>query len=195
MLSEDTPGSEACPKRPRRAALFFPLVVLSLWGCSNAPQEMPTERSKVAVSPEVVYDPAFKASETESKKKLLYHPNGYGRFAVQDALLRVKEKHKRILIEWGANSCSWCYKLHDVFENNPQVKKLLDDYYEVLYIDTTTNMPLAGEYKCQFDGIPYLTILDDKNHVVVNQSTVPLQDGNHHDPARVTEFLEKWKPL
>jgi thiol-disulfide isomerase/thioredoxin len=43
------------------------------------------------------------------------------------------------------------------------------------------------------DGVPYLTILDSDGKVLTNQETGALEDGDHHDPAKVKAFLEKWK--
>jgi thiol-disulfide isomerase/thioredoxin len=42
-------------------------------------------------------------------------------------------------------------------------------------------------------GFPFLAVLDAGGEVVTAQRTDVLEEGDHHDPTRVTAFLEKWK--
>ena len=41
-------------------------------------------------------------------------------------------------------------------------------------------------------GYPFLAVLDGNGRVVTAQRTDPLEVGDHHDPAQVKAFLEKW---
>src|SRR5262249_44282690 len=40
---------------------------------------------------------------------------------------------------------------------------------------------------------PFLAVLDPEGKVVRAQRTDPLEEGDHHDPKRVKEFLTRWK--
>ena len=41
-------------------------------------------------------------------------------------------------------------------------------------------------------GYPFLSVLDADGKVVTAQRTDPLEEGDHHDPGRVKEFLTSW---
>ena len=43
------------------------------------------------------------------------------------------------------------------------------------------------------EGVPYLVVLDTEGKVVTKQETGALEEGDHHDPAKVLAFLEKWR--
>ena len=42
-------------------------------------------------------------------------------------------------------------------------------------------------------GYPFLAVLDADGKVVTAQRTDVLEEGDHHDPKRVADFLNKWK--
>ena len=42
-------------------------------------------------------------------------------------------------------------------------------------------------------GYPFLAVLDAGGKVITAQRTDVLEEGDHHDPKRVTAFLEQWK--
>ena len=42
-------------------------------------------------------------------------------------------------------------------------------------------------------GLPVLVVLDSDGKRLTIQETGQLEAGNHHDPAKVLAFLEKWK--
>ena len=43
------------------------------------------------------------------------------------------------------------------------------------------------------EGVPYLTVLDGEGQVVANQNTGDLEEGDHHDSAKVEAFLQAKK--
>jgi hypothetical protein len=53
---------------------------------------------------------------------------------------------------------------------------------------------LLAECKGDLDqvGYPFLAVLDGDGKVVTRQKTDPLEEGDHHDPAKVKAFLDKW---
>jgi thiol-disulfide isomerase/thioredoxin len=103
---------------------------------------------------------------------------------------------------FGGNWCGWCYKLHDVFEKNPETAAPLRSEYERVMVDVgkfDKNMDLAASYGADLkaQGVPFLTVLDGDGQVLKNQDTGSLEDGPVHDPQKVKEFLGQWaaKPL
>jgi hypothetical protein len=41
-------------------------------------------------------------------------------------------------------------------------------------------------------GFPFLAVMDSAGKLVVGQKTDPLEEGDHHDPKKVKEFLARW---
>ncbi|MHC4113279.1 MAG: thioredoxin family protein, partial [Planctomycetota bacterium] len=140
-------------------------------------------------------------SEKNTQKKVdkkkhepLYDPNADAAAQINDAIAKAKKDNKHILIVYGGNWCGWCYKLHDCFNQNADIKKLLRDDYELVKVDIRTNKDLPKRFNAKPDGYPYLTVLDTEGKVLVNQSTVPLEEGRAHVPKKVYAFLNKFKP-
>jgi hypothetical protein len=43
-------------------------------------------------------------------------------------------------------------------------------------------------------GLPVLVVLDAEGKVLTTQDTGKLEEGDHHDPAKVLAFLNQWAP-
>ena len=131
----------------------------------------------------------------------LYDKTADGEKQIADALIRAKRDNKRVLIQFGANWCGWCHKLHDLFENNRKVAKTLQYEYELVLIDVDT---VDGkQHNASVDrrfgdptklGLPVLVVLDAEGKPLVTQETGALEVGDRHDPAKVLAFLDQWKP-
>ena len=104
---------------------------------------------------------------------------------------------------FGGDWCGWCHKLHDLFKTNGEIAQTLSNEYVLVTVDTgspyaTQVLNRCKEALSQDDlqkgvGYPFLAVLDADNKVVTAQQTGPLEEGDHHDPRKVAEFLTKWK--
>lgn len=112
---------------------------------------------------------------------------------ISNALTTARTENKRLLFQWGGNWCGWCYKLHDLFNEDEAIRSLLDEKYILVMIDSSTQQPLAAALKTNIAGVPFLTILDADGNKLVDQETGSLEIGNRHDPAKVLAFLNEWK--
>jgi len=117
---------------------------------------------------------------------------------VAAALARAGQQHKRVLLVFGANWCPWCLKLHNLFESNRQIARLLLYEYETVLVDIgrmNKHLDLARRYGADLRkaGVPFLTVLDAAGKTLVNQETGSLEAGDHHDPDKVKAFLTRWK--
>ena len=43
-------------------------------------------------------------------------------------------------------------------------------------------------------GLPVLVVLDAEDKALTTQDTGKLEEGDHHDPAKVLAFLNQWAP-
>ena len=131
-------------------------------------------------------------------KQPIYDETADAARAVEAAIARAKLENRRVLIQWGANWCPWCHKLHETCAADENLRKELLYEYEVVLVDVgrfDKNFDLAAKYQADLKatGIPYLTVLDSDGKVVTNQETSPLEAGDRHDPARVLAFLQKYR--
>jgi thioredoxin-related protein len=143
-----------------------------------------------------------KVQADEVKKPALYDPKADARAQIEAASDRAKRDHSRVLVMFGFEGCSWCHKLHALFEQDAEIRKLLHDEYVKVLVDIEA--PNAAEVlkECKGAltkdelqkgvGFPFLAVLDGDGKVVTAQRTEPLEEGKGHDPGRVKEFLGRW---
>ncbi|HLQ37965.1 MAG TPA: DUF255 domain-containing protein [Planctomycetota bacterium] len=141
------------------------------------------------------------AATRKTERKPVYDEGADAKAQIATALVKAKKDHKRVLIQYGANWCGWCVKLHDTFHKEKEIAKQLFNEYEVVLVDVwegadkdTRNQDIVAKYGAEISGIPFLTVLDEDGKVLVNQPSDPLEEGgDHHSVAKVTEFLTKWQ--
>jgi len=129
-----------------------------------------------------------------AQKKAIYDSNADARADIAAAVERAAKENKHVLIQWGANWCGWCHKLHDFFAEDETAMTLLDAGYVMVLVDTDVNKALLEEMAVEPRGIPYLTVLDGAGKKLVDQETGALETGSRHDPDKVNPFLKKWQP-
>ncbi len=135
-------------------------------------------------------------SPSKAKRLPIYLEEPNGKELIAAALKKAERDHKHVLIEWGGNWCGWCYKLHDVFHNDPEVQPIIEEKFELVLIDSGTNKDLMLEYggKERQYSYPHLTVLDEHGNILTNQETGSLEEGPKHVPKLVSSFLCKWMP-
>jgi len=132
------------------------------------------------------------ASVSWAARDTIYDSDADGRTQLQRALTLAKASDKRVLVQWGANWCGWCYKLHDFFKENKEAGDLLAANYVVVLIDSDHNKAFMRDLKVEPKGIPYLTVFDADGTKLVDQDTGSLETGSRHDPDKVNRFLKRW---
>ncbi len=140
-----------------------------------------------------------KAVKSDAKAKpSIYNPSLDVREQVKKASAIAKRDNKRILVMFGGDWCGWCHKLHTLFGEDKEVRKVLSDDYLLVMVDTKAPNADAFLAECQGDlkkiGFPFLAVLDSEGKIVTRQPTEPLEEGDHHNPKRVLDFLSKWTP-
>jgi thiol-disulfide isomerase/thioredoxin len=148
---------------------------------------------------------AFTKSSNEnskSKASLRTQPNIYDESAdgskqISEALVMAKKENKHILLQFGANWCSWCHKLHKLFDSDNRIAGELKSSYVVVLIDVNKehNKDIDTKYgnPTRF-GLPVIVILDADGKQLTTQDTGKLEEGDHHDPEKVAAFLREWSP-
>lgn len=149
--------------------------------------------------PKAVDDPAAAVAEkpqqtSRNKRDPIYQEVANGPQLVEQALTVARRDGKRVLVEFGGNWCGWCWKLHDVFQEDPTVSPIVQSKYVLVLIDQGKNRDLMQSYggEDRRYAFPHLVVLDADGKVLTNQETGSLEDGPKHDPAKVAAFLNQW---
>lgn len=137
-----------------------------------------------------------------AKKTPLYDPKADAKAQVGAAVAKAKRDHARVLVMFGFEGCGWCHRLHALFAQDPEIRKLLHGEYVKVLVDIQSphadgllkecKAALAREELQKGVGFPFLAVLDGGGQVVTAQRTEPLEEGKGHDPGRVKEFLSRW---
>jgi thiol:disulfide interchange protein len=142
--------------------------------------------------------PGFASADVQEQepqaKPQVYDETADARADIAMALMAAKKENRRVLIQWGANWCGWCIKLHDLYNSDREIGRKLQYEYDLVLVDIgqwDKNLDLVEKYGAEIEGqgVPYLTVLDADGNVVANQDTGSLEEGDHHDPAKVLGFL------
>jgi thiol:disulfide interchange protein len=134
------------------------------------------------------------ADETSyAKQPKIYDESADGNKQVADAIVIAKRERKRILLEFGANWCVWCHRLHDLFESDKSVSAELKADYVVALIDVNKghNEDLVVKYGAKTGyGLPFLVLLDSDGTHLVTKHSDDFEEGDHHNPQKVLAFLK-----
>lgn len=135
------------------------------------------------------------------KRPPIYDPKADGAKQVTEALAVAKREHKHVLLQFGANWCGWCHKLHALFKSDKDIAAFLNANYVLVLMDVdkvdgkTHNADINDRYGNPSGlGLPALVVLDAEGKQLTTQDSGKLEAGDHHDPAKVMKFLKAWAP-
>jgi thiol:disulfide interchange protein len=133
---------------------------------------------------------------TESKQTIIYDESADGRKQIADAVSVAGKDHKRILLQFGANWCGWCHKLHKLFDSDKSISAELKADYVVVLIDVNKghNKDLVTQYGAEHFGLPFLVVLDGDGKFLLAKHSDDFEQGDHHDPQKVLAFLKEMAP-
>ena len=136
------------------------------------------------------------AIHAQATRPVIYDESADGSKQISDALVIATKEHKRVLLQFGANWCIWCHRLHTLFETDQSIAEILKSDYVVVMIDVNKghNGDLVKKYDTANYGLPFLVVLDANGEYLLTQSTGALEEGDHHSPQKVLTFLKKWTP-
>ncbi|SPE60704.1 conserved exported hypothetical protein [Verrucomicrobia bacterium] len=131
----------------------------------------------------------------KSSHPAIYDESADGGKQIADALAGAKKENKRVLVQFGANWCGWCHKLHNLFESDAAIAAKLKEAYIVVRVDVNKghNDEINKRYgnPTRF-GLPVIVLLDEDGKALTTQDTGKLEEGDHHSPAKVLAFLNEW---
>jgi len=134
------------------------------------------------------------ADAPKSNRPDIYDESLDGSKQIADALVAAKKENKNVLIQFGANWCGWCHKLHGLFNADKEVGAELKAHYLLILVDVNKghNQDLVKKYGAEELGLPSLVVLDSAGKHLTTKNTAELEEGDHHSPAKVMAFLKEW---
>jgi thiol:disulfide interchange protein len=130
-------------------------------------------------------------------KPNIYDETADGSKQIADALALAGQDGKRVLLQFGANWCPWCHKLHTLFEKDKSIKEQLKSDYVVVLIDVNKGRNSEVDMKYGHPtrlGLPVLVVLNAGGKQLTTKNSGELEEGDHHNPEKVMAFLKKWSP-
>jgi thioredoxin-related protein len=130
-------------------------------------------------------------------KPPIYDESADGSKQIAEALALAGKDGKRVLLQFGANWCPWCHKLHSLFKTDKDIAARLKSDYVVVLIDVNKghNKEVDAKYgHPTLHGLPVIVILDADGKQLTTKDSGELEEGDHHSPVKVLAFLEKWSP-
>lgn len=129
----------------------------------------------------------------------IYDVQADGGRQIENALAQAQAGHKRVLLDFGANWCIWCRRLHRTFESDPAVARQLQAGFVLVLVDVNTehgaarNAAINQRYGNPVRlGLPVLVVLAADGRLLTTKDSGELEEGDHHSPAKIAKFLADW---
>ena len=135
--------------------------------------------------------------EAKPARKSIYDATADARAQVEKTTAQARKDGTRVLLMFGGDWCGWCHRLHSLFREDKEIATILFNEYQLVMIDTAS--PHADDILKEASqgqegmGYPFLAVYDADGKFLKGQRTGPLEEGDHHDPAKVKAFLDEWK--
>jgi thiol:disulfide interchange protein len=135
----------------------------------------------------------------EPKKTLadIYDESADGSKQIAEALKTARDENKHVLLQFGANWCPWCHKLHALYSSDRSVAEILKKDYVLVMIDVNQGRNQATDEKYGHPiklGLPALVVLDADGKQLTTKDSGELEHGAFHSPQKVAAFLNQWAP-
>ncbi len=136
--------------------------------------------------------PAALLEKPKPDRPAIYDEKADTQQLIRSAMIKANRDQSRVLVMLGGNWCGWCHKLHGLMRSDREIAAILRGEYVLVMVDSAA--PGAPEMMEQWavdqsKGFPYLVVLDGQGKVVARQETGELEEGDHHDPAKVKSVL------
>ena len=113
---------------------------------------------------------------------------------VEAALAEARRKHKRVILNFGADWCPDCWVLHYYFDESPNAE-LVEKHFILVNVNVgfkDANLEIARRYGIPGTSVPALAVVEGDGTVVYAQGD-EFSAMRNLESSAVTEFLNKWK--
>jgi thioredoxin-related protein len=125
-------------------------------------------------------------------RKPIYDESVDGSKQIADALVIAKKENKHVLLQFGANWCVWCHRLHRFFEADKAVSGKLRSDFVIVLVDVSNghNASVVSEYGEESrSGIPAIAVLDSGGKLVASTSSADFAEDGQYSSKKILAFL------
>jgi thiol:disulfide interchange protein len=119
--------------------------------------------------------------------------------AVDAALIKAHDEHKRAFIDLGGNWCGDCRVLAALMAQ-PDVKAFMDKHYVLVSVDVgrfNKNLQIPDRWNVAADmkngGVPAILVVDPVTKKLVDAGHITaIEDARHMDPQALMDWIAQW---
>ena len=138
--------------------------------------------------------PALPAAAQFLPNKNLYSETANANADISAALVRARNEHKRVILDFGGNWCGDCQVLDIYYRQSPNAEIIANNFI-LVHIDIghmDKNVDVAKKYNVPIaKGVPALAVIDAHGTLLYAERE---KEFEHTTPESVTAFLNRWKP-
>ena len=111
------------------------------------------------------------------------------------AIALAQQSHRRVLIEVGGEWCSWCHRLDDFLDKNPDIKQQLHDNFVFLKInvsDENDNSKFLSAFPKPL-GYPHMYVAEQNGDILWSKDTADFISNGQYARENFLRFIERWK--
>ena len=128
----------------------------------------------------------------------IYNPDADVKAEISAAVNKASLEGKHVFLQIGGNWCPWCVKFHRFVDADPEIKKYVDENFEVVkvnYDQKNKNEAVLSELGFpQRFGFPVFVILDGKGNRIHTQNSAYLEKDKSYNRELVLQFFKHWSP-
>lgn len=112
----------------------------------------------------------------------------------RDALALAQQTNRQVLIEIGGNWCTWCHKMDNFLEKNPDIYQALHQNYVLLKV----NVSDSNENEAFMKGLPpvlgypHMYVSTAQGKMLLSKDTAELLSGSNYSRDNWLSFINKW---
>lgn len=112
------------------------------------------------------------------------------------AISLAKSTDRNVLIKIGGNWCSWCHKMDQFLQANPDIYSTLHDKFVVLKV----NVSDSNENEAFMNGLPpvlgypHMYVSTSSGKMVLSKDTAEFLEKGEYSREQWISFIEQWQP-
>jgi hypothetical protein len=126
----------------------------------------------------------------------LFDPRADVTTSIRVALRTANRENKRVLLEFGGNTCDTCGRLNAAFTKDGEIASAFQKAFVLVLVDMEANEKLVPRYLQDEirERVPFLALLNKEGTVLKRRRTDDLGAGSKLDLGKVKEILAQWAP-
>ena len=129
-------------------------------------------------------------SESFGGTTLSFDPRADAMANIELALHTASRENKRVLVEFGGNTCDSCSRLNTAIAKDSEIASAFQKAFVLVLVDIEANQNLVSRYVPDEVRVPFLALLNKEGKVLKRRRTAELQEGSKLDVGKVKEFLQ-----